>query len=74
MDLPLFERLTRPECTLQKPSHKPYDYVQTDDDNSISPNRESRVEAYDERDGGFARNWKGFVPLIDLEAKGIILV
>lgn len=38
-----FDRLTGAECTLQKPSHEPYDYVQTDDDKSLNTDRESET-------------------------------
>lgn len=43
-----FDGLTSTECTLQQPSHKPYDYVKTEHDKSDGVRTENqRVEAYE---------------------------
>lgn len=66
--------MTSAECTLQKPSH---DYVQTDGDNSnsLSTDRQ-RIREWMRTKSGMVdlHRIEGFVPMIDLEAKGIILV
>lgn len=67
-----FHRLTSTECTL----HKPYDYVRTDDDNSNSSKKRQRIREWRHTKSEMAdlHGIEGFVPMIDPEAKGIILV